>query len=192
MAASGDGGRTRLLCELEKRWDRGGAPSQVDADGVTMRERLILPKQENIWGKITSACQAFIRLWLPPVLWMVLIFWLSAQSQLPGLSVTWLDWLLKHAGHFGGYGVLAWLWWRITVQFFRDRYRAAALAFTGAFLYAVTDEIHQSFVPGRDASWLDLAIDALGAASAMGVVLWRRLDKRQVGTTCSTTMVDPR
>lgn len=139
---------------------------------------------------MTSAW-ASLRLWLPLILWMALIFWVSAQSQLPGLTVTWLDWLLKHSGHFGGYAVLALLWWRVTAQFFRNRYVAAALAFAGAFLYAVSDEVHQSFVPGRDASWLDLAIDALGAVSAVGVVLWGCPGKRRVEANRSTTMVDP-
>ncbi|MGQ9503082.1 MAG: VanZ family protein [Anaerolineae bacterium] len=134
---------------------------------------------------------ASLKLWLPPILWMALIFWVSAQSQLPGLTVTWLDWLLKHSGHFGGYAVLALLWWRVTTQFFRNRYVAAALAFAGTFLYAVSDEIHQSFVPGRDASWLDLAIDALGAVSAVGMLLWGRPGKRRVETTHSSTMVEP-
>lgn len=31
-----------------------------------------------------------------------------------------------------------------------------------AFLYGISDEIHQSFVPGRDASFLDLGVDLLG------------------------------
>lgn len=135
----------------------------------------------------------FLRLWLPPILWMALIFWVSAQSHLPGLTVTWLDQLLKHSGHFGGYAVLALLWWRVTVQFFRNRPGAAVLAFALAFLYAISDEIHQSFVPGRDASWIDLAIDAFGAVSAMGVILWRRYPgKRQVETTRSATVIDLR
>jgi VanZ family protein len=122
---------------------------------------------------------------------MGLIFWFSAQSQLPGLTVTWLDWLLKHSGHFGGYAILALLWWRITVRSFQDRYVAAALAFAGALLYAISDEIHQSFVPGRDASWIDLIIDGLGAMSAMGVVLGRKHPgKRQVEATHSATMID--
>lgn len=117
---------------------------------------------------------------------MGLIFWFSAQSHLPGLSVTWLDWLLKHAGHFGGYSVLALLWWRVTQSSFRNRYVAAGLAFAGAFLYAISDEMHQSFVPGRDASWLDLLIDAFGAVSAIGLVLAsRRTSVRQVRYTRS-------
>ena len=35
-------------------------------------------------------------------------------------------------------------------------------AFVLAFLYAITDELHQSFVPGRSAGPFDVFIDAVG------------------------------
>ncbi len=133
----------------------------------------------HLHQKRTFSFQGFSTLWLPPLLWMALIYWLSAQSQLPGLTITWLDWMLKHAGHFGGYAILALLWWRVTRRNIQDRRAAAALAFFGAFLYAAFDEIHQSSVPGRDASLLDLAIDAAGSAIAMGIALWKCPVERQ-------------
>ena len=37
-----------------------------------------------------------------------------------------------------------------------------------AVVYALTDEYHQSFVPGRDPSVRDLAADAVGAAAGAG------------------------
>ena len=43
---------------------------------------------------------------------------------------------------------------------------SANLIFFGAFLaflYGLTDEIHQAFVPGRDASALDVMADGTGA-----------------------------
>ena len=36
-----------------------------------------------------------------------------------------------------------------------------------AVLYAVTDEIHQGFVPGRNPQFTDLLIDAAGAATPL-------------------------
>ena len=50
---------------------------------------------------------------------------------------------------------------------------SAWIAFAAGVLYAVSDEVHQSFVAGRQGSALDVAIDALGVAC--GVVLWQRL-----------------
>ncbi len=48
----------------------------------------------------------------------------------------------------------------------------------GAFLavaFGVTDEVHQSFVPGRNADLMDLVADALGASlGAVVAALWGR------------------
>ena len=39
-----------------------------------------------------------------------------------------------------------------------------------ALLYAISDEIHQSFVPTREASVVDVLIDCAGAAAGIFVV----------------------
>jgi VanZ family protein len=39
-----------------------------------------------------------------------------------------------------------------------------------AVLYAITDEFHQTFTPGRNASITDVGIDAVGAI--LGVLVW--------------------
>lgn len=55
-------------------------------------------------------------------------------------------------------------------------YRAGAalpLAFAAwafAVLYGMSDEFHQSFVPNRDANWMDVGFDALGAAVGIGLL----------------------
>ncbi len=38
-----------------------------------------------------------------------------------------------------------------------------------AVVYGLVDEVHQSFVPGREMSALDLLADALGAAAGVGI-----------------------
>lgn len=49
-----------------------------------------------------------------------------------------------------------------------------ALAVVGfAFLYGLSDEFHQSFVPFRDSSFLDVIADTLGAALVAIVWWWR-------------------
>jgi VanZ family protein len=34
-------------------------------------------------------------------------------------------------------------------------------------LYAITDEFHQSFMPGRTALWFDVLIDTIGARAGL-------------------------
>jgi VanZ family protein len=98
--------------------------------------------------------------WLPALFTMLIIFLVSAQpsSNLP--SFNWADNLVKKGGHMIGYALLAIGYWR-GLGFTPKKW---PLAWLLAVLYAVTDEFHQSFVPGRFASlWDVLIFDNLGA-----------------------------
>jgi hypothetical protein len=55
---------------------------------------------------------SLLRYWLPPALWMGVIFVLSAQPSLPHHPDTLLDLILKKAAHMIEYGILASLLWR--------------------------------------------------------------------------------
>jgi VanZ family protein len=113
--------------------------------------------------------------WLPPLLLMAVIFFLSAQPSLDtGLGL--LDTIGRKLAHFAEFGVLALLWWRALRTHMPDE-RAIAGAFALAAAYAATDEYHQGFVEGRTASPLDWAIDAAGAAT-MALALRARASVR--------------
>ena len=108
-------------------------------------------------------------LWLPPLLLMAAIFYLSAQPNLnSGLGT--VDLIGRKLVHFGEYALLCLLWWRAFAGSAGGR-RAALIAFVLASTYAATDEFHQSFVDTRNGSPLDWAIDTAGAAAA---ALWIR------------------
>lgn len=94
--------------------------------------------------------------WLPVVLWMGLIFFLSSQPHLPRYPTPSIDLLLNRVAHLFEYAVLAILLHRAV----GDESGRWALLIGG--LYALSDELHQSFVPGRNAELLDLAFDVLG------------------------------
>jgi len=111
---------------------------------------------------------------LAPLLWMGLIFFLSAQPDLPHPQTGWLNLLLSSAAHIFMFGVLAVLWaWALG----QGRHGwLVALALT--VLYALSDEFHQSFVPGRHADPFDLVCDALGAAVGLAAWVWLRRWRR--------------
>jgi len=100
--------------------------------------------------------------WLPPIVWMALIFAFSAQhggGHLPTAEI-----VLRKLGHVTGYLILTLL----GVRALRRSGVAAAVPVAGvaALLYAASDEWHQSFVPGRTATPRDVAIDAVGICLA--------------------------
>ena len=101
--------------------------------------------------------------WLPVLLWAGVIFALSSIPSLATGLGTW-DLLLRKLAHALEYAVLGLLLARAIAEL---------PAFAGGLAYAVTDELHQSFVPGRQAALLDVAIDAAGVLC--GVLLWRRV-----------------
>ena len=87
-------------------------------------------------------------LWLPPLLLMAAIFYLSAQPNLDsGLGT--VDLIGRKLVHFGEYALLCLLWWRAFAPSAGGR-RAALIAFVLASAYAATDEFHQSFVDTRN------------------------------------------
>jgi len=111
--------------------------------------------------------------WLPALLVMGIIFWFSSQpsAQLPDFD--WADRLIKKSGHVLGYAILApCYWYALGLQ---TRHRWAAWLF--ALVFALTDEYHQSLVPGRNPSVWDVFIfDNLGAL--IGLWLASRFKKQ--------------
>jgi VanZ family protein len=99
---------------------------------------------------------------------MTLIFWLSSRSTLVAIEDDSAEKLVYSSAHLLTYAILAWLWWRtLSPQRQIDETRLwLALGLT--ILYGVSDEIHQSFVPGRAAQLADLLFDAAGA----GMMIW--------------------
>lgn len=109
--------------------------------------------------------------WLSVVLWMAVIFYVSAQPDLPHHPAGTVDVILKKAGHVVEYGILAGLvFWASGASAYEGRGRANVAAIGITALYAVSDEVHQWFVPGRTSHPLDVAFDLAGAALALLVL----------------------
>ncbi len=111
-------------------------------------------------------------IWAPPLLCMAVIFALSAMpnddpDQGPLVLV------LRKVAHFCEYALLLALWFRaLRTRLTVPAALASALAVSVA--YAITDELHQTFVSGRFGTPRDVAIDAAGAAAAAVLILLRR------------------
>jgi len=112
--------------------------------------------------------------WGPAAAQMIAIFFLSNQAKLPSLP----GGLTGYTGHLIGYALLGALMLRALVGADCRRLTPgiALAAWALSCGYGITDEFHQSFVPGRTATFDDLVADACGAAlSIVGLVIWRRV-----------------
>ncbi|MBI2327737.1 VanZ family protein [Candidatus Curtissbacteria bacterium] len=103
--------------------------------------------------------------WLPPFLWAIVIFALSSIEQIATSRVFVWDFFIKKFAHVSEYAVLFGLIYRAT-------HGNWISAYVLTIIYAATDEYHQSFVPGRTATFLDLGIDFSGANIA-AYCLWK-------------------
>ncbi len=115
----------------------------------------------------TRGFSSWLRAWGPVLMWMGIIFYLSDQPNLPGPESPFWNILLKKLGHFIVYGVLAWLTLRALSWGREPTARQRWVAWGIAVLYAISDELHQGFVPGRHPKVLDLFIDACGAGTVL-------------------------
>ena len=128
------------------------------------------------------------------VIWFLLIFGASTDmmssshtSRIIGPILRWLhpdikdetvrqvQLIIRKGAHVTEYAILALLLYRAfrrTLERRPDEWcrRCAAWSWGLAFLYAASDEWHQTFVPSRGGSIHDMLIDCCGAA--LGLVLW--------------------
>lgn len=94
-----------------------------------------------------------------------LLFFLQSEQ-----AVRMLNSLVREAAHMLEFAALA-----VPVYVFFSTFRLSrglrgVLAFAVCLLYAVSDEVHQLFVPDRAAEVFDVMMDSLGAAIAIAVL----------------------
>lgn len=120
--------------------------------------------------------------WLLVIIWSALIF---LGSSIPGASVSenrTLDFLAHKLVHLFEYSVLFALVYRAVKRSIRKFFNLTTIvgklsepiSFVLTVGYAVTDEIHQMFVRGREAKFHDIMIDAVAALVGWVVIRCKR------------------
>src|SRR6266581_8533274 len=137
--------------------------------------------------------KSFLKYWLPPFIWLGVIFvgstGVMSAEQTSRFLVPFLRWLdpqisfatiaaihfaLRKLGHLTEYAIFAALLWRALRRGTRLQAKMSILfllAWLAAAIFAVTDEFHQSFVPSRTASPVDVMIDICGAIIGLAICL---------------------
>lgn len=94
---------------------------------------------------------------------MGIIFFFSSRERAHVSDVLSINFLFFKSLHVIEYAALYFLIFRAGLQGKdRNKKRAWVTAFVVAILYAVSDEVHQTFVPTREGRPRDVAIDILG------------------------------
>ncbi|MGE5544823.1 MAG: VanZ family protein [Bacillota bacterium] len=135
--------------------------------------------------------------WVPVVLWMMLIFFFSSQSatESAGISMkitqaflgfinqvvpvfgsgtidySYLNHVVRKLAHFSLYMVLGILSARALRKSGMTGWKPLIAAVLICVLYAVTDELHQVFVPGRSGQISDVFIDSMGGLVGIFLVV---------------------
>ena len=105
--------------------------------------------------------------WVPALFWMGVIFYLSGRtgSELRGLFPFIENFNL---GHFLAYFVLSGLF-HYALAHLTSPGKTSAVSILLCFLYSLTDEYHQAFVPTRSPEMTDIINDLAGAVTAAAI-----------------------
>jgi VanZ family protein len=96
-----------------------------------------------------------INLWLPVVIWMTFIFFLSSIPNLQSGLEKIYDLVLRKIAHLLEYGILFLL-------LSRPLNKSLKWAVFISIFYSILDEFHQNFVPGRNMALADVCFDSAG------------------------------
>ncbi len=103
--------------------------------------------------------------WLPPIIWMTSIFYLSSRLRVTVTGKFLFDFLFFKMLHVIEYAILYLLLFRAfysinNQKLTTDKKFLYAIFFS--ILYSISDEVHQTFVPTREGKISDIIIDSLG------------------------------
>lgn len=123
-----------------------------------------------------SKMRNFLKSWLPVIAYAILIFWISSLER--PFNIRFEAGNIDKVIHFLEYSVFGFLLIRAIYgsDIRISRSVAIIMAFLIGTLYGITDELHQSVVPGRFAEIADFIFDSIGSfvGAITGTFLWGR------------------
>ncbi|MDV2684352.1 VanZ family protein [Alkalihalophilus lindianensis] len=140
--------------------------------------------------------------WVCVLLWMALIFYLSHQPATESAELSsgimerivavveivvptihqhldTVHLIIRKGAHFFAYFILGILVIHALRGGRLTGYRRVLLALSICVLYAISDEVHQLFIPGRSGEVTDVLIDSAGASGGIGLYLLAKTIKRK-------------
>ena len=106
-----------------------------------------------------------ISYWLPPIVWMALIFYFSSRFRVSATGKFLFDFIIFKTLHLVEYAILYFLLFRAFFSINNQQLTTNnkfIFPLLISILYAVSDEFHQTLVPTREGKIRDVFIDSLG------------------------------
>ena len=125
-----------------------------------------------------------IKYWLPLIVYLIIIFYISSLQN-PGISFSEktgvrLYNISNYIYHTIEFGLLSFLFWRALKNSSYEHPQTYTIILSTT--YAISDELHQLFVPTRLFSLLDISFDIIGILSVQSIIsiiyLYRIRNKR--------------
>lgn len=110
-----------------------------------------------------------ISLWLPPLLWMGVIFTLSSIPDLQATTDPFWNFITRKTAHILEYSILSFLISRAM------GFKKPLLVIVLSVLYALSDEYHQTLVESRSGKLSDIIFDSIGVLLGFYVSRWKKL-----------------
>jgi len=126
---------------------------------------------EKLPASRLSTISIILLYWLPPLIYAAFIFYLSS---LPGTTYPYLFFSADKLLHLGEYGILGYLLARALGQYQLKRRVLFMTAVSVCFVYGISDEFHQFFVPNRCSSVVDIIADVIGSSLGIGIYIKQR------------------
>ncbi len=148
-----------------------------------MARHFFVVRSVHFLGAINLSMTSALSIWLPVVLWTIFIaigsvsgsaantgglledVMMGLFGRIDPVIFDRLHAVLRKGGHFLGYGIFGYLWFRAFKATFPKGTRLLwfGLAIACTFLIASLDEWHQSFSPSRTGHFGDVVLDTCGA-----------------------------
>ncbi len=116
------------------------------------------------------------------------VFDMDWGAEKMGEYTEFIHYPIRKLAHMTEYGILAVLTcWNIRLRSGEENRlqklcmtQGNLFAFLFSLLYAITDEYHQTFVPGRAGTFFDVCVDSVGALAGLGIMtIVRRWHERK-------------
>lgn len=122
-----------------------------------------------------SKLNKFLIYYLPPVAMALLVFIFSSVpgNDYPKMTAGGHDWsnITNSIAHIIEYSLLGFLTIRAFDHSQVSKKKKLFICLVLLLLYGLSDEFHQSFVPGREVSFMDWLMDAIGSLTGLGLYM---------------------